>query len=236
VSEHIGPQTQTSARRHESGLFADMILHAREAANIIQPDVMHRVSRCHLVPNILLIGDNTGNTYHQWLMAFAPQTDAGGEGISARAQERSLLSSRMESFTKLPKDWGGEDTILVNQQTFLVNQQTLDGAKRLIRELPNKWPLPQATPSPEGEIALTWFKGGNRLEVLLQPDRHLIWVVKNDGAYVPGRDIDLNAVASFSGLFEAIALFYECSVTTKRAPASRRLHPLRLDQWRAAKS
>ena len=202
MSERINTQTQTSARRHESGLFADMILHAREAANSIQPDVMHRVVRYHLVPNILLIGDNTGNTYYQRLMAFGPQTDAGGEGISARAQERSLLSSRIESFTKLARDWAGEDTIVVDQQT-------LDVAKRLVRELPNKWPLPQATPSPEGEIALTWFKGGNRLEALLQPDRHLIWVVKNDGEYAPGRDIDLNAVASFAGLFEAIALFYK---------------------------
>jgi hypothetical protein len=154
------------------------------------------------VPNILLIGENTGNTYHEWSMVFGLQTDAGGEAISARARERSLLSNRIESFTKLPKDWGGESTILVDQRT-------LDVAKKLVRELPKKWPLPQATSSPEGEIAFTWFKGGNRLEALLQPDHHLIWVVKNDGEYAPGRDIDLSAVASFASFFEAIALFYK---------------------------
>jgi hypothetical protein len=199
----MNTQTQTSARQHESALFAEMILHVQQAANSIQADVLHRVrSRHHLVPNFLLIGENTGNTYHQSLMAFGLQTDAGGEGISARVRERSQLTNRIESFLKLPKDWGGEDTILIDQQT-------LDFAKRLVRELPEKWPLPQATSSPEGEIAFTWFKGGNRLEALLQPDRHLVWVVKNDGEYALGRDIDLSAVASFASLFEAIALFYK---------------------------
>jgi hypothetical protein len=193
----MNTQTQTSARQHEPGFFADMILYAGKAATSasMRP-------RYHLVPNVLLIGENTGNTYYQWLTAFGVQTDAGGEGISARARERSLLSNRIEGFTSLPSDWGGEDTIIVHRQT-------LDVAKRLVRELPKKWPLPQATLSPDGEIAFTWFKGGNRLEALLQPDHHLVWVVKNDGEYAPGRDIDLSAVASLAGLFEAIALFYK---------------------------
>ena len=208
-------QTRTSARK-ESGLFADMILHARQATNSTQADMMHReTAEDHLVPNILLTGalvvfvglvslpgENTGNTYYQRLTPVDLRTDAGGEGLSARARERSLLLSRIESFATLPKDWGGEDTILAGRQT-------LDVAKRLVRELPRKWPLPQATASPEGEIAFTWFKGGNRLEALLQPDQHLIWVVKHDdGQYAPGRDIDLAALASFAGLFEAIARFY----------------------------
>jgi hypothetical protein len=196
----MNAKTQTSARQR---FFADMILHAQQAANSIQTDVLPRVrSQYSLIPNFILIGENTGNTYHQWLVAFGPQTDAGGEGISARARERSLLLNRIESFMKLPKDWAGEDTILIAQET-------LDFAKRLVRELPKKWPLPQSTSSPEGEIAFTWFKGGNRLEALLQPDHHLVWVVKNDGEYAPGRDLDLSAVASFAGLFEAIALFYK---------------------------
>jgi hypothetical protein len=84
----------------------------------------------------------------------------------------------------------------------------LDFANRLVRELPKKWPLPQVTSSPDGEIAFTWFNGGNRLEALLQPDRHLVWVVKNNGQYNPGRDIDLSDVASLADLFEAVATFY----------------------------
>ena len=78
-----------------------------------------------------------------------------------------------------------------------------------MRELREKRPLPQATSSPEGEIALTWFKGRNRLEALLQPDHHLVWVVQDGGEYAPGRDIDLSAIALFASLFEAIALFYK---------------------------
>ena len=203
MSTHMNTRTQNSARQHESGLFADMILHTEQAATSIGFDMLHRMrSRCHLVPNFLLIGDNTGNTYHQWVVAFGPQTDAGGEGISARARARSLLLNRIENFRKLPKDWGGEDTIVIEQKT-------VHFAQRLVRELPNKWPFPQATLSSEGEIAFTWFNGRNRLEALLQPDYHLVWVVKNDGEYAPGRDIDLSAVASFASLFEAVALFYK---------------------------
>jgi hypothetical protein len=199
VSGHMNTQTQTSTRQHESGLFADMILDATQAALGSTQDRAR--SRYRLVPNILLTAVNTGNTDYQWLTAVGVQTDAGGEGISARARERSLLSRRIESFMKLPKDWGGEDTILIDRRT-------LDVAKRLVRELPKNWPLPQATSSPDGEIAFTWFKGENRLEALLQPDHHLIWVVKNNGQYAPGRDIDLGVVASFAGLFEALARFY----------------------------
>jgi hypothetical protein len=207
----MNTQTQTSARRHESGFFADMILDVTQAGRSTQVDIManRARSRSRLVPNILLIGGgstgnttNTGNTViYQWVTAVGVQTNAGGEGISARVREHSLVLSRIESFIKLPKDWGGEDTILVDRQT-------LDLAKRLVRELPKKWPLPQVTSSPDGEIAFTWFKGENRLEALLQPDHHLIWVVKNNGQYAPGRDIDLGAVASFAGLFEAIARLY----------------------------
>lgn len=149
-----------------------------------------------------MTGENTVNTYYQRLAASGAQTDAGGEGISARTRELSLLSSRIDSFTKLPKDWFGEDTVLVDNKT-------VEFAKRLVQELPTKWPLPQATSSPEGEIALTWFKNSNRLEALIQPDHHLIWVIQNDGQYAPGRDIDLGAIASFADLFEAIALFYK---------------------------
>lgn len=149
-----------------------------------------------------MTGDNTGNTYSQWLSAFGAQTEAGGKGISPRARERSLLLSRIASFTKLPTDWAGDDTILVGGRT-------LEFAKKLIQELPEKWPLPQATSSSDGEIAFTWFRKKNRLEALLQPDHHFVWVIQNDGQYVPGRDIDLGATASFADLFEAIAQFYQ---------------------------
>ena len=199
MSTHMSTRTQNSARQHESGLFAGIILRAEQTATSIEFDMLYRMrSRSHLVPNFLLIGDNTGNTYHK-LVVFRPQTEAGGEGISALTRARSVLLSRINNFRALSKEWS-EDAIVIDEKTINL-------AARLVRELPNKWPFPQATLSSEGEIAFTWFNGKNRLEALLQPDHHLVWVVKNDGEYAPGRDIDLNAVASFASLFEAVALF-----------------------------
>jgi hypothetical protein len=199
-------QTETSARQpEEAGLFARMILGAQQGATTNQAFVMRRESPQYLLvpPNIIFITtDNTVNTYYERLVILGVQTDAGGEAISVRAGQRSLLSSRVDSFSKLPRDWSGEDTIPIDTQT-------LEIAKRLIEDLPNRWPLPQATPSGEGEVVFTWFKNSNRLEAILQPDRHLIWVTQNNGRYVPGRDIDLSAIASFGDLFEAIALFYK---------------------------
>jgi len=92
VSEHMYNQTRAASQR-ESGLFADMILHATQAANSIRPDTASRVSRYRLVPNILLIAENTGNTYYQSAMAFGRQTNAGGKAISARSSRTSLLAT-----------------------------------------------------------------------------------------------------------------------------------------------
>jgi hypothetical protein len=193
--------TETSARQQESGLLAAMLLPALQAASSTSVDMPRPTpTRSHLIPHFLLIGENTENTFHQRIVSYGPQTGAGGEGISKRAQERSLLLSRIEGFMELPKDWGGKDTILIDQMT-------LEFARNLVRDLPEKCPFPQATSSSEGEIAFTWFSGENRLEAVLHPDHHLVWVVKKGGKY-DGRDIDLS-IPVFSDLFEAVAQFYK---------------------------
>jgi hypothetical protein len=178
-----------------------MILPALQAAGSTWVDMPPPTPTwSHLIPHFLLIGESTENTFHQRIVGYGPQTDAGREGISKRAQERSLLLNRIEGFMGLPKDWGGENTILIDQTTF-------EFARKLVRDLPEKCPFPQATASPEGEIAFTWFSGENRLEAVLHPDHHLVWVVKKDGKY-DGRDIDLS-IPGFSDLFEAVAQFYK---------------------------
>lgn len=193
-------RTQPTAR-YESPFLADMLSGGGSAgtqANIVHLDWWWQL---RLVPGLPLTGEDTGSTEHQRVFPVRVQTEAGGEGLSARIREISLLSSRIESFAKLPVNWGGDDTILADQPT-------LNLAKQLVRGLPKKRPLPQVTPSADGEICFTWFKDENRLEAILQPDQHFVWVVRKDGQYAPGRDINLSAAVSFSVFLQALALFY----------------------------
>jgi hypothetical protein len=183
--------TAASARRLEFGILAEIILQEAEA----NKDARHII----VVPNITLSA-STGSTYYQLSAAPMAQTDAGGEAISARAGKRSILLSRIDSFMALLKDWSGEHTVPLDRHTLSL-------AKALVRELPGNLPAPQATLSPDGEIAFTWFKDRNRFEALLQPDHHLVWTTRIGTQYIPGLDIDISSEASFAALFDALTVF-----------------------------
>ena len=81
-------------------------------------------------------------------------------------------------------------------------------ACNLVEKLPASVRLPQVSPSAEGEIGLSWFNGGKRLEAMLQPDWHLVWVKKVEDKFVPGDDIDLERECSFGRLFEDVERLY----------------------------
>jgi hypothetical protein len=123
-----------------------------------------------------------------------------GASPSWRMAALAALWRRIEGFARLPADWAGEGTVLVSPTL-------LNRARLLLRGLPSALPLPQASPSAEGEIALTWFRGGRRLEAMLQPDDHLVWVVTGGGRTDLGKDLDLS-VDSASPFYEAVELFH----------------------------
>lgn len=127
-------------------------------------------------------------------------TDSGGEALTPRIADLNRLLSRVDKFRNLPTDWCGDHTILISAETY-------DIAARLLRELPSELPLPQATPSAEGEVGFIWFRNSNGFEVVIQPDCHILWVMQANGECTPGDIIDFPAEGTFYKLNEALRRF-----------------------------
>jgi len=119
----------------------------------------------------------------------------------SREDEITGLCRRIRGFAELRGDWNGKDTLLPDHKVIM-------WACDLVATLPASVRLPQVSPSGEGEIGLSWFNGGKRLEAMLQPDRHLVWVKKAEDKFVPGDDIDLERERSFGRLFEDVERLY----------------------------
>jgi hypothetical protein len=119
-----------------------------------------------------------------------------------REDEVKDLCERIDGFARLTPGWNGDDAIVPTKQA-------VHAARTIVRELPTEVELPQVNPSPDGEIALTWFKDQKRLSAVIDPDLHLVWgtLSRSDGRVEPGDDIDLHARSS-QPLIEAVATLY----------------------------
>jgi hypothetical protein len=121
--------------------------------------------------------------------------------LPLRANPRVKLCGKIESFARLPGDRTETDAIPPDRATVRF-------ACDLVQKLPAETPLPHASRSTEGEIGLSWSKGNDRFEVLLQPDGHLVWAKERDGKIVPGEDIDLRTEHTFGRLYDDVVRFY----------------------------
>jgi hypothetical protein len=128
-------------------------------------------------------------------------TSSGGAPLTVRKAETSRLLDQVKSFQRLPNDWAGEGTVLVDSGVY-------DVSERVLQALPTEIPLPQVTPSPDGEVGLSWIRNGGRFEVLVQPDQHLLWVIGRDGAYTPGGMINFAEHKSLLRLNMALRQFW----------------------------
>jgi len=107
------------------------------------------------------------------------------------------LVAQLEGFSDLPSDWAGDETVLPSRGT-------ISSAKTLLSSLSSDHILPQVSPSADGEIGFTWLMNGLRVEALLYPDNHLVWLWSSDGTVNPGGEQLFNG--SFpDGLLDKIA-------------------------------
>jgi hypothetical protein len=120
-----------------------------------------------------------------------------------RIEEVDVLCDKINGFGRLPPGWNGDDAIAPSQDA-------IHAARSIVRELPRAVELPQVNPSPDGEIAFTWFKGQKRLSAVIDPDLHLVWgtLSRSDDRVEPGDDIDLHARSS-QPLIEAVETLYK---------------------------
>jgi hypothetical protein len=145
--------------------------------------------------------DTTVNTAPIMGALAADLTNSGGEVLSPRKAETSRLLATVKRFRELPADWSGKDTVPIDSALSEL-------AERVLLGLSEDIPLPQATPSADGEIGLTWVRQRDRFEALIQPDQHIIWVVGRNGHHVPGGLINLAEHNSLLDLYEALRRFW----------------------------
>jgi len=118
-------------------------------------------------------------------------------GDQARALELDALCRRIADFGRLPNTWAAEDGLRPGPDV-------IEFACDIIRQLPAEVMLPQTSPSADGEIGLSWFNGQERLEAMLHPDGHLVWVKRLEDRLVPGRDIDLHQERRPAAFFDEV--------------------------------
>jgi hypothetical protein len=92
------------------------------------------------------------------------------------------LAEKIEGFADLPTSWAGTDTVIPSQETR-------SAAMGLLRNLSSDYPLPQVTPSADGEIGFVWYGRGSRVEALLGADIHLVWFGEFAGEIEAGDDV-----------------------------------------------
>jgi hypothetical protein len=95
------------------------------------------------------------------------------------------LVSQLESFSELPADWAGDET-------QVPSRSTIASAKTLLSSLSSDHALPQVSPSADGEIGFTWLRSDLRIEALLYPDNHLVWLWTSHGNVNPGGEGKFN--------------------------------------------
>lgn len=110
-------------------------------------------------------------------------TGAGGLALTLRDARLAATVDRIRSFEHLPRDWAGEDTVAIRPEVRLI-------AERILRSLPPEIPIPQPTPSGDGEIGLSWIKGADRFEAIVHADCQVAWVLSRGSQFAPGGLID----------------------------------------------
>lgn len=74
--------------------------------------------------------------------------------------------------------------------TAEVHSATIARVVACLNLLPDELPAPQLSPSPDGEIGLFWFCGGDRVDAYFDPEGHFTWVGKFNNQFYRGGDLE----------------------------------------------
>ena len=101
--------------------------------------------------------------------------------------------------------------LLLVEDATAVSPETIALARMILGNLPVEVRVPHVAPSADGEVGFTSVKGRDRLEAMLHPDKHLVWIKKISGNFAPGEDIEISAPEDLSVFYSALGNFYERS-------------------------
>jgi len=111
---------------------------------------------------------------------------------------QAKLWTRLSSF----QEASGEDG---NDDVAPVSPEVTDAVKKIITLVPNHVRLPQLTKGDDGEVALTWFFRGNRLDATFEPDGYFTWVASDT---LSGNSIDFFVTQETNEFQKALVEFF----------------------------
>ena len=132
-----------------------------------------------------------------------PSSSSDYDGGSAFALERNSQAADhvADLLAPLGVQWGRADAIPVSADTIAK-------ARTLLNGLPTNFRYPHLAPSEDGEIGLSWSLGKDRFEAMLQPDDHLVWVMKVAGKFVAGDDVIWSRQEGRDRFYASLGRFY----------------------------
>ena len=119
-----------------------------------------------------------------------------------RSAKLEALIARIKGFGELAADWDGDETIAISKVTIAAAMRTADAAARA------DFPLPQASPSSEGEISLSWYRKRDRLALIIAPDNYVTWTTSDDRSVEPGGVLRVDSPLFPGSIVEALRGFY----------------------------
>ena len=139
--------------------------------------------------SFIVVGDNGGTRALPFHILYEskivePASTSDLLGIPRFFETLSILV-RLDKLQHLPSEWAGVDTIVPTKQT-------IQAAKALISSLPIASPLPNVSPSADGEIGFAWAVGKKRFESILASDGKLVWFWTEGKQVFPGSEVDFD--------------------------------------------
>ena len=111
------------------------------------------------------------------------------------------FSHGQDEFAFVQVEWPDLDAVQIRYET-------ISHAKKILAHLPLSTENPHISVSADGEIGFSWVKGSSRFEAMVDPEDHLVWVVKLGRNFAPGGDILVNSPVGRDIFYAALRDFY----------------------------
>lgn len=119
-----------------------------------------------------------------------------------RSARLEALIARIIGFGELAPDWAGGEATAISAATIGAAMRVAEAAERAGLS------LPQASPSPEGEISLSWYRGRDRFALTIEQDMHAVWATSINREVEAGDAVEIGSL-TFPGLIVgALREFY----------------------------
>lgn len=95
----------------------------------------------------------------------------------------------------------------IGSKTAELVKMILVNSPRLVID-PNVSQCAHVSQCADGEVGFTYTNGRDRLDAMLRPDNHLVWITKISGNFLPWEDIEISSPDDLATFYAALVNFY----------------------------